>query len=74
MDNIDLTRELQNEYVEMHELVVKAKYYFLKVLQSATVADDKKNKLRDKLIEIAEEIKTRHNRIRYAKINNYNLN
>jgi len=73
MENLNLNNELQQKYVEMHDLVVKAKYYFLKVLQSSTVSDHKKNELRDKLIELSEEIKNHQNKIKYSKINEYNF-
>ena len=73
MESLNFRKEMQSMYSEMHEIVVKAKFYFLKVLQSATISDNKKNELRDSLIEISEEIKNHHNKTKYSNINNYNF-
>ena len=74
MEDRRFSYDIQNSYIQMHELVVKAKYYFLKVVQFNSIDDNKKNDLRDIFIDLSKDVGDHFQRIKYAKINNYNIN
>ena len=74
MEDRRFSYDIQNSYIQMHELVVKAKYYFLKVVQFNSIDDNKKNDLRDIFIDLSKDVGDHFRRIKYAKINNYNIN
>lgn len=73
MEKMNFSPEILNQYARMHELVVKAKYYFLKTVQFATLDDNIKHDLRNRLIELSNEIGNHYRAIKYAKITSYNL-
>ncbi len=73
MEKLKFSSEILGQYARMHELVVKAKYYFLKTVQFATLDDNSKDELRTRLIGISNEIGNHYRKIKYSKITSYNL-
>ena len=72
MTKIVFSQDIQRKYLSMHDLVVKAKFYFLKAIQSTSLKDDEKNLFRDQISEISTEMNRHFTTLRYANITKYN--
>ncbi len=73
MQKMIFNQKIQKKYMTMHDLVVKAKFYFLKSIQSTSLTDDQKNLFRDQISEISGEMNRHFTELRYAKITQYNI-
>ena len=73
MEKLIFNQEIQKQFMAMHDLIVKSKFYFLKAVQFQSLSDDQKNNLRDRITDIADKISRHFNEIKYAKITQYNI-